>query len=49
LEKAKVLIENWGCEYNTVRPHSNIGNRPRVPQTKTLIPSFAFREGGYLD
>jgi hypothetical protein len=25
---AKVLVERWGCIYNTVRPHSSPGYRP---------------------
>ena len=31
LNKAKVLIEQWRREYNTVRPQSSVGYRPRAP------------------
>jgi len=49
LEEASVLIENWRCEYNTIRPHSSLGYRPPAPQTQTLIPAFAFTGGDRLD
>lgn len=32
LLEAKVLIERWRCEYNTIRPHSSLGNRPPAPE-----------------
>ena len=32
LLEAKVLIERWRCEYNTVRPHSALGYRPPAPE-----------------
>jgi len=32
LIEAKVLIENWRQEYNTVRPHSALGYRPPAPE-----------------
>lgn len=31
LIEAKVLIERWRKEYNTIRPHSSLGNRPPAP------------------
>ena len=31
LMEAKVLIERWRREYNTVRPHSSLGYRPPAP------------------
>ena len=31
LMEAKVLIERWRLEYNTVRPHSSLGYRPPAP------------------
>ena len=31
LKEAKVLIENWRKEYNSVRPHSSLGYRPPAP------------------
>ncbi len=33
LLEAKVLIERWRDEYNTVRPHSALGYRPPAPET----------------
>ena len=35
LLEAKVLIENWRREYNTIRPHSSLGYKPPVPETRT--------------
>jgi putative transposase len=33
LEEAKVLIEDWRREYNTIRPHSSLGYSPPAPET----------------
>jgi len=33
LREAKVLIEQWRKEYNTVRPHSSLNYRPPAPET----------------
>lgn len=33
LLEAKVLIERWRLEYNTIRPHSALGYRPPAPET----------------
>ena len=33
LHEAKVLIERWRIEYNTIRPHSSLGYRPPAPAT----------------
>ena len=33
LYEAKVLIERWRVQYNTVRPHSSLGYRPPAPET----------------
>jgi len=49
LEEAKILIENWRCEYNTIRPHSSLGYRPPAPQTRTPLPALVFAGGGRLD
>jgi len=49
LEEAKVLIENWRCEYNTIRPHSSLDYRAPAPQTLTWKPAFAVAVGGRLD
>lgn len=34
LLEAKVLIERWRIEYNTVRPHSSLGYSPPAPETR---------------
>lgn len=33
LMEAKIIIENWRCHYNTVRPHSSLGYKPPAPET----------------
>jgi transposase InsO family protein len=35
LKEAKIMIENWRCHYNTVRPHSSLGYRP--PATEAIV------------
>ena len=42
LKEAKVLIEMWRKEYNTIRPHSSLGYQPPVPEA-ILIPSTQFQ------
>ncbi len=32
LLEAKVLIERWRQDYNTIRPHSSLGYRPPAPE-----------------
>lgn len=32
LLEARVLIENWRTEYNTIRPHSSLGYKPPAPE-----------------
>jgi putative transposase len=32
LREAQVLIEQWRQEYNTLRPHSSLNNRPPAPE-----------------
>lgn len=39
LLEAKVLIERWRVEYNTVRPHSSLGYRPPAPEA--ILPGEA--------
>jgi transposase InsO family protein len=42
LTEAKVLIERWRQEYNTVRPHSALGYRPPAPEAiASAEPCFA--------
>lgn len=33
LKEAKVVIERWRQDYNTIRPHSSLGYRPPAPET----------------
>ncbi len=39
LLEAKVLIEWWREEYNTVRPHSSLGYHPPAPEARQLHKS----------
>ena len=38
LKEAKVMIERWRQEYNTVRPHSSLRYRPPAPETTQPRP-----------
>jgi len=40
LREAKVIIEQWRREYNTIRPHSSLGYRPPAPEA--IRPDHAF-------
>jgi len=40
LMEAKVLIENWRQEYNTVRPHSALRYRPPAPEAVQLVATL---------
>ena len=40
LKEAKVLIEQWRREYNTIRPHSSLGYRPPAPEAIRPDPAF---------
>ena len=50
LLEAKVLIERWRVEYNTIRPHSSLGYRPPAPEAIHPWPDSARRSllGGNL-
>jgi|TARA_B100001971_G_C17975825_1_gene424743 transposase InsO family protein len=37
LIEAKVLIEQWGREYNQVRPHSSLDYRPPAPEARIPV------------
>jgi len=37
LYEAKVLIERWRVQYNTVRPHSSLGYRPPAPEAWLVV------------
>ena len=43
LLEAKVLIERWRVEYNTIRPHSSLGYRPPAPEAIHPWPDSARR------
>ena len=32
LREAQILIERWRVEYNTIRPHSSLGDKPPAPE-----------------
>jgi putative transposase len=51
LQEAKVLIERWRREYNTVRPHSSLGYRPPAPAAAPgwLFCSATLRKTTNLD
>jgi len=38
LNEARVMIENWRHDYNTIRPHSALGYRPQAPATIDSSP-----------
>ena len=38
LKEAKVLIEEWRKNYNTIRPHSSLDYRPPAPET--VLPAL---------
>jgi hypothetical protein len=38
LKEAKVVIEKWRQEYNTVRPHNSLGYRPPAPEA--IMPLY---------
>jgi transposase InsO family protein len=42
LKEARIIIEMWRKEYNTIRPHSALGYQPPVPEA-ILIPSTQFQ------
>ena len=49
LKEARVLIENWRQEYNTIRPHSSLEYRPPAPEAITLKAVLVGTMGGSLD
>jgi transposase InsO family protein len=46
LAEAKVLIEQWRREGNTIRPHSARGYRPPAPEAIRPSPWFLNRAAG---
>lgn len=45
IREARILIERWRKEYNTVRPHSLLGYRPPVPEA-IVVPTTQFQAVG---
>jgi putative transposase len=45
LHEAKILIEAWRRQYNTVRPHSSLGYRPPAPEVLLWQPPTAVLNG----
>jgi len=41
LKEAQVLIEDWRCHYNHIRPHSSLNYRPPAPETILVSPKSA--------
>tara|TARA_B100002003_G_scaffold36281_1_gene31660 strand:- start:2476 stop:2745 length:270 start_codon:yes stop_codon:yes gene_type:complete len=41
LFEAKLFIERWRVEYNTIRPHSSLGYRLPAPETFEPMPSVS--------
>ena len=41
LQEARVVIERWRREYNTIRPHSALGYRPPAPETITVAEAVS--------
>lgn len=41
LHEAKVLIERWRVQYNTIRPHGSLGYRPPAPEAWLALKSLA--------
>jgi putative transposase len=37
LNEARVLVQMWRKEYNTIRPHSSLGYKPPAPEA--VLPS----------
>jgi transposase InsO family protein len=43
LKEAKVMLENYRCEYNEIRPHSALSYKPPAPKVEvknTQVPTF---------
>jgi len=36
LKEAKIIIERWRWQYNHIRPHMSLGNRPPCPETTSV-------------
>jgi transposase InsO family protein len=38
LTEARILLERWRRQYNTIRPHSALGYRPPAPEAVRPVP-----------
>ncbi len=45
IKELRVLAERWRVHYNTVRPHSSLGYRPRAPEASLTNNCGAWRSG----
>jgi putative transposase len=43
LKEAQILIGQWRHEYNHIRPHGSLGQRPLAPET-IAIPGFSLSD-----
>jgi len=43
LKEARIIIEMWRKEYNTIRPHSALGYQPPVPEAILIPPSQIYQ------
>ena len=43
LKEARIIIEMWRKEYNTIRPHISLGYLPPVPET-IMVPTTQFHQ-----
>jgi len=41
LKEARIIINMWRKEYNTIRPHSSLGYRPPTPEA-IMVPITQF-------
>ena len=55
LIEAKVLIKNWRCHYNEIRPHSSLNYQPPAPRViiaekdKQALSNYTKRQSTYMD
>ena len=55
LIEAKVLIENWRCHYNEIRPHSSLDYQPPAPRVvieekdKQVLSNHSSKQSEHMD
>lgn len=47
LREAKVLIEAWGGDYNSIRSHSSLGYRAPVPEAKLFCSASTVEQNSH--